>query len=110
MSDAGDVRIVFVTAPPDGAHDLAHTLVEERLCACVNVVPGIRSVYRWEGAVRDEPESLLILKTSSARVEALARRLEAIHPYETPEFLALRPDSGLPAYLAWVLGAHETEG
>ena len=101
-AEPGDVRIVFVTSPPDTATELARRLVEERLAACVNVVPGLRSIYRWKGAVQDDPETLLILKTTSSRFAALRARVLDLHPHDTPEVLALTPTDGLPAYLDWV--------
>lgn len=100
--DPVPVRIVFVTAPPDTATELARCLVEERLAACVNVVPGLRSIYRWKGAVQDDPETLLVIKTQEARLADLTERVVALHPHDTPELLALEPVAGLPAYLAWV--------
>lgn len=104
-----EVRVVLVTMPTaERAAELARALVEERLAACGNVVPGLRSIYRWEGRVVDEPEVLLVLKTTAARFEALRDRVLALHPYQVPEVLALPVDAGSAAYLAWV-GA-ETAG
>ena len=103
MPDTPDVRLLFVTAPPDRAHDLAHALVESGLAACVNVVPGLRSVYRWKGGVEDDPESLLVLKTAADRVEALMEKVLEVHPYEVPEVLSIAPEAGTEAYLAWVV-------
>ena len=104
-----EVRVVLVTMPTaERAAELARALVEERLAACGNVVPGLRSIYRWEGRVVDEPEVLLVLKTTAARFEALRDRVLALHPYPVPEVLALPVDAGSAAYLAWV-GA-ETAG
>lgn len=100
-----DARLVLVTAPPDAATNLARTLVEERLAACVNLVPGLRSVYRWKDAVQDDPETLLVLKTAADRIPALMARIPEIHPYDVPEILAFTPDEGHPAYLQWLLGA-----
>lgn len=96
-------RIVFVTAPTtDVAAGLARALVSERLAACGNLVPGLRSIYAWKGEICDEPEVLLLLKTTADRVDALAARLAALHPYEVPEVVAVPIDAGLPAYLAWI--------
>jgi periplasmic divalent cation tolerance protein len=103
-NDPAAVRIVLSTAPPGVAHDLARRLVDERLAACVNVVPGLRSVYRFEGAVHDDPESLLWIKTTEGLLGALGERLEALHPYRLPERLVLRPEGGSEAYRAWVAG------
>ncbi len=100
-----DALVVLVTAPTAaGAAALAERLVEERLAACGNVVPGLRSIYRWKGKVRDGAEALLLLKTTRPRLAALRARLLALHPYEVPELLALPVEAGAEAYLAW-LGA-----
>jgi periplasmic divalent cation tolerance protein len=99
-----EVRVVFVTAPdPDTAAVIGRTLVEERLIACANVVPGIRSIYRWEGQVADDPEVLLVLKTRASRCAAVAARVKALHPYALPEVVALPVVDGSEAYLDWVL-------
>ena len=100
--DEGGLRVVLATAPPGVAGDLAQDLVQQGLAACVNVVPGLRSVYRWQGAVTNDPESLLIAKTTADGVEALAARLRAMHPYEVPEVLVLRPTQVEAAYARWV--------
>jgi periplasmic divalent cation tolerance protein len=98
-----DVFVVLVTMPTaERAAELARTLVDERLAACGNVVPGLRSIYRWEGKVVDEPEVLLVLKTTRARFDGLRDRVLALHPYEVPEVLALPVEAGSAAYLAWV--------
>jgi len=95
--------VVLVTAPSaDAAASLARTLVEEGLCACGNVVPGIRSIYRWEGKVQDGAEALLVLKTDRRLVGALKSRLPEIHPYQVPELLVLPVEDGLGPYLEWV--------
>ncbi len=100
-----DLLLVLTTAPgPDEAARIARALVEERLAACGNVVPGLRSIYRWEGKVEDAPEALLLLKTTRARFPALRERLLALHPCEVPEVLALPVEAGAERYLAW-LGA-----
>ena len=99
--------LVLTTVGADfDARALAHALVEARLAACVNIVPAIHSVYRWEGRVTDDTEQLLIIKTSESRVDALRTELFARHPYEVPEIIALRVADGLPEYLGWV--AEET--
>ncbi|MFP2929784.1 divalent-cation tolerance protein CutA [Pyxidicoccus sp. 3LG] len=99
-----DVILVLVTAPSaDKAAELARTLVEEQLAACGNIVPGLRSIYRWEGKVQDEPEVLLLLKTRSALFEALRARIVALHPYQVPEVLRVDVADGHAPYLAWIL-------
>ena len=98
-----DVVVVLVTAPSaETAADLARTLVEEGLAACGNVVPGLRSIYRWEGKVHDDAEALLLLKTERRLLEALKARLPALHPYQVPELLALPVEGGLAPYLEWI--------
>jgi periplasmic divalent cation tolerance protein len=97
------VRVVLITAPDvETASRLARTLVDERLAACVNVVPAIRSFYRWQGRVRDDAESLLVVKTRADRGEALAARVAELHPYDLPEVLELSATGGSTAYLKWV--------
>jgi periplasmic divalent cation tolerance protein len=98
-----EVRVVLVTAPDEETgRRLGGALVEERLAACVNVVPGIHSLYRWEGKVQDDAELLLVVKTRADRIEALAARVCELHPYELPEILALPAVGGSEAYLEWV--------
>jgi periplasmic divalent cation tolerance protein len=98
-----DAIVVFVTAPTaDKAAEIARTLVEEGLAACGNVVPGLRSIYRWEGKVHDEPEALLILKSRAPLFEALRERVVAVHPYQCPEVLRLEVAEGHAPYLQWI--------
>lgn len=99
--------LVLCTAPTDSEviKRLARGLVSERLAACVNVIPGITSTYRWEGTVEESSEAQLIIKTEAGRFGALAEWLNQHHPYETPEILALPIVSGTPAYLEWLSAA-----
>jgi periplasmic divalent cation tolerance protein len=98
-----EIRVVLVTAPDrDAAGRIARALVEERLAACVNAVPGVRSTYRWQGAVQEDDEVLLVIKTRADRVAALADRVRALHPYDLPEVLALPAAGGSADYLGWV--------
>ncbi len=98
-----DAVVVLVTTPtPERAAEIARALVEERLAACGNVVPGLRSIYRWEGKVEDEPEALLVLKTTRARFDALRARVLELHSYQVPEVLALPVEAGSAAYLEWI--------
>lgn len=95
--------ICFCTCPDaDSAGRIAETLVAERLAACVNVLPGLRSVYRWKGAVERADEALLLIKTQADRFQPLQDRLQELHPYELPELVAVETDSGLPATLRWI--------
>ncbi len=98
-----DVVIVLTTFPADGdAESFATRLVEERLAACVNVLPAMRSIYRWQGAIEKADERQVVIKTAQARVEELRARLKTLHPYDIPEFLVLPVASGSPDYLSWV--------
>jgi len=95
--------ICFCTCPDAAsAERIAETLVAERLAACVNVLPGLRSVYRWKGAVERADEVLLLIKTQAGRFQPLQDRLRELHPHELPELVAVETDFGLPAYLRWV--------
>lgn len=98
--------LVLTTVGADfDARALAHALVEARLAACVNIIPAIHSVYRWEGKVADDTEQLLILKTSGERVQQLRAELFKRHPYEVPEFVVIEADQMSEAYRAWLLGS-----
>jgi periplasmic divalent cation tolerance protein len=99
--------LCFSTCPDaETAARIARTLVEERLAACVNQVPGIRSTYRWQGKIHDDAEVLLVIKTTRDHFDALRARLVEMHPYQVPELVALDIADGLPAYLDWL--ARET--
>jgi periplasmic divalent cation tolerance protein len=104
MSAAEDeVRVVLITAPDaDTGASLARALVGERLAACVNLVPGIRSIYRWEGSIEEGDEVLMVVKTRAARCKALRARVNDLHPYDVPEVIELPIGGGSPAYLEWV--------
>jgi periplasmic divalent cation tolerance protein len=84
------------------AEVLGQSVVEERLAACANVVPGLTSIYRWEGKLCRDREVLVIMKTRRPRFQTLARRVRALHPYSVPEIIALPVVAGSPAYLQWV--------
>lgn len=109
MREEEDAIVVLVTA---GSHDeaakIARSVVEERLAACVNIVPGLRSIYRWKGQVADDAEWLLVMKTSRARFAALEARVRELHSYEVPEVIALDVAAGSRPYLDWLLGSVAT--
>lgn len=95
--------LVMCTCPDEAvAERIARALVDERLAACVNRMSNLRSTYRWEGRIEDEPEVLLLVKTSGSRYPALELRIKTLHPYEVPEIIALPIIAGSPAYLAWL--------
>jgi periplasmic divalent cation tolerance protein len=100
-----DFQIVLSTcADREEAERIAHRLVEQHLAACVNILPGVQSIYRWQGAVESATEVLLLIKTSSARSQDVQSTIASLHSYEVPEFLILPVLGGSEAYLAW-LGA-----
>ena len=100
---ATSARVVLVTVPRGGkAESLAEGAVESRLAACVNIIPGVVSVYRWKGRVHRDAESLLVIKTTAPRLKALERWIKARHPYETPEFVVLTVTAGSKEYLRWL--------
>jgi periplasmic divalent cation tolerance protein len=93
--------LTTIAAEADGAA-FARTLVEERLAACVNVLPSMTSVYRWKGQVEQDREQQLVIKTTIDRLPALEARVRELHTYELPEFLVIAADEGAAAYLAWL--------
>lgn len=95
--------IVFVTATnADEANKIAESVVNERLAACVNIVPGVESVYRWEGKVTRDAEILLVVKTTDERYPDLERRVKELHSYSTPEVISFRIERGSADYLKWL--------
>jgi periplasmic divalent cation tolerance protein len=100
MTDLLIVQSTF--ASEEDAVRVTRALVEERLIGCANLVPGVRSIYRWEGKVADEREVLAIMKTRKQDWTALLSRLHELHPYDTPECVAVRMAAGAPRYLEWL--------
>ncbi|MDQ4080037.1 MAG: divalent-cation tolerance protein CutA [Gemmatimonadota bacterium] len=100
MSDAIVVLTTLATA--EEAVKLVQTLLERRLIACGNILPGVRSLYQWEGKVADEWEVIVLMKTKAARLEALELAFGELHPYKVPELLALPVSAGLHKYLEWI--------
>jgi periplasmic divalent cation tolerance protein len=100
--------LLCLSTCPDAetAARIARALVEERLAACVNQLPGVNSTYRWHDEIHDDAEVLLLIKTTRERFDALCDRLAELHPYEVPELIAFEIAHGLPAYLEWL--ARET--
>jgi periplasmic divalent cation tolerance protein len=98
--------LVALSTVPSAAvgRKIARALVEEGLCACVSIVPGVRSIYRWKGKLCDDREWLLVMKLRRAKLKAATKRLVELHPYEVPELLALPVVGGHAPYLKWVGG------
>lgn len=97
--------LLILTNTPDEAtaHSIARTLVERRLAACANVLPAVRSVYQWQGAVEEAVEVPLLIKSTRSRYTELETAIKAVHPYDVPEIIALPVTEGLPSYLQWVV-------
>ena len=102
MPTTPPARLVLTTAAPDEARRLARTLVEERLAACVTLIPAVESTYRWQGKIESSAETMLLIKTAPDQIPALEARLRQLHSYQTPEFLVLNIESGSHAYLDWL--------
>jgi len=106
-----EALIVFTTfANEADAARVARTLVEERLIACANLLPGARSIYRWQDGIKDESEIVVLMKTRKQDWTALLSRLHELHPYTTPECVAVRIAAGAPKYMAWLDEALAPEG
>ena len=94
---------MLTTFPADGdVERFAATLIEERMAACVNILPPMRSIYRWQGKLEKADERQVLIKTSARRLRDLKKRLKTLHPYEVPELLIFRSEGGDPDYLMWV--------
>lgn len=103
--------VVLVTAPAaDTALAIGRALVDERLAACVNVLPGVTSIFAWQGKREEAAETLLVIKTRAARYAALEQRVHELHPYSVPEVLAVAVEAGAPAYVQWVRDSVTREG
>ena len=103
MTEGRGPLVVLVTAPSEAmARELGQRLVDDRLAACVSVVPGVTSIFMWEGKREEASEALLVIKTGAERYPALQQRVLELHPYSVPEVLALAVEAGAPAYLRWV--------
>jgi periplasmic divalent cation tolerance protein len=103
---ATEARLILTTAGSrDEAEHIARALVDECLAACVSIIPGLTSIYRWQGKVEAAPELLLIIKTTAANLSRLEEAIRGLHSYEVPEFLVLTPESASSPYLDWLLEA-----
>lgn len=98
---AGEI-VVFVSCPESMAESIAKPLIEEKIAACVSILPAAKSIYMWEGELCQEKESLLLIKTNRFRFDALEKRIQELHTYEVPEIIALPIEKGHAPYLAWL--------
>lgn len=104
LASGSQLRLVLSTAGSrDEAERIAHALVDAQLAACVNIVSGLQSIYRWQGNVESANEVLLLIKTTAANLERVGSALRAAHSYDVPEFLVLTPESASEPYLRWLL-------
>lgn len=103
-----DAMVCLCTCPPEVASALARKVVEAGLAACVNVVPGIHSIYRWQGEICEDTEALLIIKTTTGSYSALEIFVAAEHPYELPELIAVSIDHGSAPYLSWLIDSTQS--
>ena len=104
-----DLQIVLCTVPDrETAERIATTLVTERLAACVNIIPAMTSVYRWQDKVETAAELLLVIKSAAGFQQALQGKIMALHPYELPEIIAVSIKDGLPGYLDWLSDSLDT--
>ncbi|HRN81199.1 MAG TPA: divalent-cation tolerance protein CutA [Nitrosomonas europaea] len=107
MTGSSQILLVLTNFPNDtSARELAEMLVDRRLAACINILQGCTSVYRWQGLTETASEVPVLIKTTRQRYEAVEQAIKSLHPYELPEIIAVPVDNGLPAYLQWI--AHET--
>ncbi|HTV13092.1 MAG TPA: divalent-cation tolerance protein CutA [Acidobacteriaceae bacterium] len=104
VQSTANLRLVLSTAGSrDEAERIAHALVDAQLAACVNIVPGLHSIYRWQGKVESADEVLLLIKTTADNLDRVESALRAAHSYDVPEFLVLTPESASEPYLRWLL-------
>lgn len=98
-----NVLLILVTVPDKTtAETIAERLVTEKLAACVNIIPGITSIYRWKGEIEKDGELLLLIKSISSKSEDVADAVNELHPYDLPEFIEIQPDGGSVQYLSWI--------
>ena len=95
------LRVVFVTAPVKKAEALARQLLEERLIACANLIPKVKSMYWWKDKIETDAETLIVMKTPKRNIKNLIRRVKDLHPYEVPEAISIPVEDGYRPYLQW---------
>lgn len=103
MTPMNEILLVLTNVPDEATGDtIGRRLVEDRMAACVNLLPATRSIYRWQGAVEEATEVTLLVKTTPQRYADVEAAIRALHPYDLPEVIAVPVTAGLPGYLAWV--------
>ena len=105
----GAILVLITAGTEDEAYSIGRALVEERLAACANILPGVRSLYHWEGRTHDDSEVLVLVKTRASLFSKIARRVKELHSYEVPEIIALPIEAGDDAYLDWLRAAIEED-
>lgn len=106
MEKADNVRIIITTTNTlDSAKTIARELVESKLGACVNILPGITSIYHWQNGIEEDQEYILIIKTTLEKSESLEQKILLLHPYEVPEIISLQVESINDRYLAWIINS-----
>lgn len=103
------ILVLSTCASPEEAEKIARAVVEKKLAACVNILPAVRSIYRWKNAIEDDQETLLLIKSSRALFNELRSEIERLHSYEVPEAIAMPIVDGLERYLEWMAGALKDE-
>ncbi|NHI88798.1 MAG: divalent-cation tolerance protein CutA [Candidatus Thorarchaeota archaeon] len=97
-----DFIVAITTCPIEVAQNLARVLVEAKVCACVNIIPSVKSIYHWKGEIVTDNEALLVMKTKADLASSLEEVIKRIHPYEVPEYVVLRVEKGAKDYLDWI--------
>lgn len=108
MPEAG-LRLLICTAPADLAPTVARTLLEAKLIGCANLIPGVRSLYWWEGEIEDDAEVVMLMECTTEDVSRAVAELERVHPYKVPKILVIAPDSVNPPYLEWLRAVTQSE-
>jgi periplasmic divalent cation tolerance protein len=103
------IVVLSTCASPEEAEKIARALVEKKLAACVNILPAVRSIYRWKNAIEDDQETLLLIKSSRALFNELRAEIERLHSYEVPEAIAIPIVDGMERYLEWMAGVLKDE-
>ena len=101
-----EIRIILVTCPDSPQSlELARELVHSKLASCVNLIPGVTSIYHWHNELHEDKEQLMVIKTSSERIAQLESKVLELHPYDTPEFVVIEPDRVNEKYLKWIIAS-----